>query len=207
MRSCFDKASGAFATVVGALGSDDWERPALGQWSVRDLVGHTSRALSTVEAYLGDRPRPSGDHPVPGVIDDPTVYWLAARSSLADPDAVARRGREAGAALGADPAAAVASLAARVTALVAQTSDEAVVASPVGPMTLSAYLPTRIFELTVHSLDLARATGTEVPAALAEPIGASLLMAARMAQDRPDSGHLLLALTGRGPIPAGFSVV
>ena len=79
--------------------------------------------------------------------------------------------------------------------------------TPVGPITLSAYLPTRIFELTVHSLDLARATGHGVPPDLAEPVGACLVMAAQMAQGRPQAADLLLALTGRRPLPPGFSVL
>jgi uncharacterized protein (TIGR03083 family) len=202
VRACFELAAGAFAGLVGAVRFDDWDRPALGQWSVRDLVGHTSRALSTIEAYLG---QPVG--PGAPVIGDAAGYWRAARAGLADPAAVARRGQEAGAALGPDPAATVGSLAARVTAVVAGTVDDAVLATPVGPVTLAAYLPTRTFELTVHSLDLARATGSDVPAALAGPIADCLAMAAQMAGAGPDPAAVLSALTGRGPLPRGFSVL
>ena len=35
---------------------DRWERPGLGEWDIRALVGHTSRSLLTVEIYLARRP-------------------------------------------------------------------------------------------------------------------------------------------------------
>ena len=73
------------------------------------------------------------------------------------------------------------------------------------------YLPTRTFELTVHTLDLVAALGgsVEVPAGLAGPIAACLSLAAAVAGARPgpDAGQLLLALTGRRGLPAGFSVI
>ena len=39
-------------------------------------------------------------------------------------------------------------------------------ATPVGAMTLATYLPTRVFELTVPTLDLAHALGLEPPSGL-----------------------------------------
>src|SRR3954470_18773802 len=97
-RLVFAEAAGWFAAVVGEVG-DRWERPGLGEWDVRALVGHTSRSLLTVESYLA---RPAPDVAVP----TPVAYYLAT-SAAADGPAVAERGRDAGAALGADPAAAV----------------------------------------------------------------------------------------------------
>ena len=61
------------------------------------------------------------------------------------------RGREAGVALGPDPIAAVRDIAARVLAQVQTTSDEVLVSTPVGGMRLIDYLPSRIFELAVHT--------------------------------------------------------
>ncbi|MDP9392978.1 MAG: maleylpyruvate isomerase N-terminal domain-containing protein [Actinomycetota bacterium] len=72
---------------------------------------------------------------------------------------MAQRGREAGAALGADPAAAVQQLVARVLARVDAAEQDVLVATPVGVMRLGDYLPTRTFELTVHTCDLAAALG------------------------------------------------
>ena len=73
-------------------------------------------------------------------------------------------------------------------------------------MHLEQYLVTRIFELVVHGLDIAAATGQpyEPPApALAE----SLRLAVDVAVLRGQGVDLLLALTGRRALPEGFSVV
>lgn len=59
VRDAFGAAARWFAETVHELDRPPapWEAPALGEWSRRDLVGHTSRALLTVEQYL--RPEPS----------------------------------------------------------------------------------------------------------------------------------------------------
>jgi uncharacterized protein (TIGR03083 family) len=204
VRRDFAAAVEGFVTLVSAIASDAWDGPGLGEWTVRDLVGHASRALSTIETYLGAAPAPGV---ADLVIHDPLDYLLAVRGPLVDPAAVAQRGRETGAALGADPAAAVRALAARVTALVAASADEAPVATAAAGATLVAYLPTRTFELTVHTLDLATALDVEAPPVLAAPIAACLQLAAAVAARSPSGGLVLLALTGRRPLPPGFSVI
>ena len=110
--------------------------------------------MLTVETYLRDGP---------GQIEaaSPVDYFVRTRDALADPDAVAARGRAAGQALGDDPAAAVAEIAERVLALVAAAGDEAYVETPVADMWLADYLPTRTFELAVHGCDLAVACDLE----------------------------------------------
>lgn len=196
----FAGAASGFAELVGHVPSGAWDRPGLGEWSVRDLVGHASRSLSTVEAYLaGDA---TGEW-----LDGPEEYFLAIRGALADAGAVARRGREAGTALGDDPAAAVAKLAHRVSALVRATPEGAPVATPFGAMTLAGYLPTRSFELAVHGLDLGRALDLEVPAGLSPAIAASLKLAAAVGGRLASAGDLLLLVTGRRGLPNGLSVL
>jgi hypothetical protein len=74
-------------------------------------------------------------------------------------------------------------------------------------MTLVGYLPTRIFELAVHTLDLAGATGVDVPGALAAPLRASLHLATDLADSQGTTADVLLTLTGRRPLPQGFSVL
>lgn len=197
-RQSFDGAAAGFMALVARVPGDAWERPALGVWDVRALAGHTSRALTTIEAYLGGL---SEGPPVGSPVD----YYLKvmprppAPGSYAADAAIAERGRAAGEALGPDPAAAVATLASRVRALVARTPDDAPVASPAGPMTLAAYLPTRTFELTVHSLDLARAVGAELPPELGPAVTACCELAGAIAGRRPDAANLLLLVTGRDP--------
>jgi hypothetical protein len=117
--------------------------------------------MLTVETYLA---RPAAAVEVACAAD----YFRATRALAADP-AVAERGREAGTALGADPAAAVAEIAARMLALVATRDGTELMTTAAGGMRLRDYLPTRTFELAVHTTDLAAALGVppQVPATAA----------------------------------------
>ncbi len=199
-RVAFRDAATAFVSLVTQIAPEAWEQPALGVWNVRDLVGHTSRSLTTIETYLGTAT--AGDE-----LDGPLAYFLAIRAALADPEAVAQRGRDAGAALGDDPVGRVRDLADRVIALVESSPDDAPVGTPVAPMTLAAYLPTRIFELTVHSLDLARALSLGTPPGLEAGIRVSCELAGQLAAEAPHAPAALLALTGRTGLPDGFTVL
>lgn len=182
----------AFVELVAIIPHDAWDLPGLGEWTVRDLVGHANRALTTVEEYL-QRPAAPGAP----AIRDAVAYYEDART--VDPAAIARRGRDAGRALGNDPSAAVRDTAARVLALVDRVSPQAVVSLATGAtMPLDPYLDTRIFELAVHCLDIARALDATPPEALAPAVAAALETAARLAARGPDAATVLLALTGRG---------
>ena len=194
----FASAASFFGAVVARTGGR-WDERGLGAWTVRDLVGHTSRALSTVQMYLAS---PAEDVVLPTAAD----YYVAAASSLADPEAVTERGRAAGRSLGPDPAHAVEALVESVTDLVGRTAADAPVATPVGGMRLREYLRTRTFELTVHTLDLCRALGIECDPP-AEALDASVQLASELALRRGQGRELLSALTGRSPLPPGFTVV
>ena len=198
-RRAFADAAEWFVRTAALVG-DRWERPGLGEWDVRALVGHTSRSLLTVEAYLA---RPAATVEVASAGD----YFRATRAIAAGP-AVAARGRDAGAALGADPAAAVAEIAGRVVPLVDARDGTELVTTIAGGMRLADYLPTRTFELAVHTADLATALGAplDVPATAAAQalrLVADLAVvrgprrAAPARRDRPvrPSGGFLGALT------------
>lgn len=98
-RRAFTDAAKWFVRTAAVVG-DRWHLPGLGEWDVRALVGHTSRSLLTVETYLA-RPAPAVE------VASAAEYFRATRVAAADP-AVAARGRDAGTALGTDPAAGVA---------------------------------------------------------------------------------------------------
>ncbi|MET3919842.1 maleylpyruvate isomerase N-terminal domain-containing protein [Arthrobacter sp. UYEF20] len=199
IKSCYLGAASAFLELVEAVPETAWTKPALGEWDVRGLTGHTSRALSTVESYLST--------PAAGErVDGPVAYFLTVRGATS-PAAIAQRGRETGDTLGEDPAAAVRELVQRVGALVRTTPDDAPVATPAGAMTLIDYLPTRTFELAVHGLDLARALKLEAPAALTPAIAASLELAAAIGAHLPSAPDLLLLLNGRTGLPGNLSVL
>ncbi len=197
-RDAFDQAAHWFTGNV-ETGRGRWEETALGEWTVRSLVGHTSRALLTVEAYLA--------HPAATVeVSTSVEYFRRALATVADPAAVAQRGRDAGIALGVDPHSAVVDIAERVVGVTNAHSGEALLTTPIGGMRLVDYLPTRTFELTVHTCDLAVALG--VPFNVPEAAAAESLTVLGGLAARPDvAGPLLLAATGRQRLPAGFSVL
>jgi len=204
MRFPWENSLRAFADAAGwfvrttALVGDRWAAPGLGEWDVRALVGHTSRSLLTVEAYLA---RPAEAVEVPSAGD----YFRATRAMAADP-AVAVRGRDAGSALGDDPAAAVAEIAGRVVPLVDGRDGGTLLTTIAGGMRLEDYLPTRTFELAVHTSDLARALDAPltVPATAAAQ---ALQLVTELAVGDGRAGPLLLAATGRSGLPSGWSVL
>jgi hypothetical protein len=120
---------------------------------------------------------------------------------------LATGGREAGASLGANPVEFVAELARRTSELVEATDDGAALSTQPGTITLVGYLPTRALELTVHSLDLARALGVEVPDSLRPAVAASCRIAGCVAAELPNASDFLLLLTGRSDVPNGLSVI
>jgi uncharacterized protein (TIGR03083 family) len=196
-RRAFTDAAKWFVHTTALVG-DRWERPGLGEWDVRALVGHTSRSLLTVETYLA---RPAATVEVASAAD----YFRATRAAAAG-QGVAARGRDAGAALGTDPGAAVAEIATRVIPLVQARDGTELVTTIAGGMRLGDYLPTRTFELAVHTADLATALGVplDVPARAAAQ---ALQLVTDLAVADGLAGPLLFAATGRPSLPEGYSVL
>jgi mycothiol maleylpyruvate isomerase-like protein len=198
-RENFVGAANAVGDLVQRIDDDQWPQAGLGVWSVRELVGHTSRALVTVLTYL-DRPAEREDLPTP------EAYLTAITPSPGQDDEVAERGRQAARDLGDDPAGAFWALVRRAERRITAADDEQLVATIAGGMRLAAYLETRTFELVVHGGDIARATGLELAlptAALAE----AAALAGRVAAVQGRGPELLAALTGRAPLPATFSLL
>jgi len=189
-------AAGSFRELLSRVPADAWDRPGLDPWTVRTLAGHTSRALVTVLTYL-DRPADRVE------VESTAAYYSSLEFSNA-PE-VNTRAVQAGADLGTDPVAAVDALLARLQQRLPQETDRAIV-TIAGAMRLSDYLPTRTFELAVHSLDLAAACGLEVSLP-PEVERAAAELAVQVAVRRGEGVPVLLALTGRAPLPAGYSVV
>lgn len=196
VRCAFRDAAEWFSAVADQAG-DSLDQEALGVWTVRDLIGHTSRALTTVESYL-----------VPDLppVEVPTAVDYFLRALQADRAQIAQRGKEAGLALGGNPAAAVAEATGRVAQLVDSLENHARFSTPAGMMVLTEYLPTRTFELTVHTCDLARALGFpgNVPPSAAS---AALRIGAELGAARGLAAPLLLAMTGRTALPGEFSIL
>ena len=196
-RAAFEAAAEWFVSTASHV-ADRWDQPGLGEWDVRALVGHASRSFVTVETYLAQ-------HPDTIEVESAPLYYRAIRPMLAGPG-VAERGRAAGEALGGDPVGSVREVADRVTALVRRSTGDELLTSIAGGMRLRDYLPTRTFELVIHTCDLAVALGLPVtPPAVAARDTMRLCM--EVAIDDGRSGDVLLALTGRRPLPPGFSIV
>ena len=116
------------------------------------------------------------------------------------------RGRQAGLALGDDPAPHVAALAARVREKLAAYDAAYLLTTIAGGMRLDEYLRTRTFELVVHGLDIGAVTGID-PAFEQQPLVDAATLAAEVAALSGRAPDLLLAATGRRPLPEGFTVV
>ena len=200
-RTAFTAAAGWFLAVApSAVGR--WDEPGLGEWTVRDLVGHTSRSLVTVETYLGAEP---GEV----TVGSAAAYYEALRGATSSP-AVTERGRAAGQAMGEDPVAFLTALDQRVQARVAAAADDAFVGTAAGGMRLLDYLPTRTFELVVHTADLLAAldlAAHDVARPPSAALGSALALAAEVAARTGSGTEVLLALTGRRSLPAGFTVL
>src|SRR5690349_22550757 len=204
-RRSFRTAAVAYADLVSRLPADRWDAAALGDWTLRDLVGHTaSSALRQVPGVLAT---PASEVQV-ATAEGYFAYGRGVPAHVLE-TAVAASAADAhatGASLGDDPAALIGELAGRATHALAEAGDDDIVTTPAGGMRVRDWLPTRTFELVVHGTDLA--TAAEVPFDLPpEVVAEAVTLAARVAVAVGDGGLVLRALTGRGGLPEHFSVV
>lgn len=138
---------------VRALTEEQLARPThLGDWSVRELAAHLTMAVEAVSRNL-DRDEPAKAEL--GLLDWP--FATAARAGdiadairalaeqNADLDALYDRTEQ------------------RIAERLATAPDDRLLAAGTGAMTLGDYLVTRTVELVVHTDDLNRAAGTEIP--------------------------------------------
>jgi len=198
VRETFAEAAQTFAELVRRIPADRWKGPGLGEWNLRSLVGHTSRSLITVETYLG-QPADAEELLIPA------AYFVAVAGI--DPASVVDRGVAAGKALGENPAEFVDALAKRVAALL-ETAGNPLINTAAGGKRLENYLPTRSFELVVHSLDIAAAVpDIEGPEFSDQLLSEVARVAATAAVLLGRGVEMMLALTGRASLRPGFSVV
>ena len=197
----YRSAATAFAELAHQLPEACWDGPGLGDWDMRTLVGHTSRSLTTVSTYLKTAAARED-------VTSPQDYYVkmhdyASHLGAAD---ILERARQAGRDLGPDPAAAVDGLRARAFADLDGAGDPLIAVIGGLGIRLSNYLPTRTFELAVHGLDIVRAAGLQFPLP-ADVLEEATVLAARVGVAMGQAEPLLCSLTGRGALPASFSVV
>lgn len=198
----FAAAAESFVELVGRIPADAWDGPGLGDWDLRALVGHASRSLITVSTYLQTTAERED-------LTGPVAYYVRMRdyaSTLGHADVI-ERGKQAGRDLGADPASAVEALRRRVLADLASVGGDPLIEVIGGlGIRLSSYLPTRTFELAVHGLDIARATGVGFTPPV-DVLDEATVLAAGIGVALGRGETVLLALTSRAPLPDEFSVV
>jgi uncharacterized protein (TIGR03083 family) len=197
----FLQSAESYLTLLGRVGEDQWQQHGLGEWNVRSLAGHTARAILTVESYLGqDEP---GDITIPSAED----YYNSVLEQFTDHPSIEARGVEAGSWLGDDPVAKVAEALARTKTLIAAQPDDRIVSIGGMGILLDEYLRTRVVELVVHSLDLAAAIDADDYTPPSAAVYTAVGLLSGTAVYKGFGPQVLRALTGRGPLPADFTVV
>ncbi|MEU9082998.1 sterol carrier family protein [Streptomyces sp. NPDC048357] len=138
--------------AVGELGPEQLARPSgLGDWTVADLAAHIAWIADSLAAGLA--------RPPAAVAELAAVEWPFATASLAGKISEAARETLAGAPL----PELYERAGARMAEALAANPDARVLDLWVGDMTLADFLVTRTVELVVHTDDLNRAAGLDVP--------------------------------------------
>ncbi|UNR57746.1 maleylpyruvate isomerase family mycothiol-dependent enzyme [Streptomyces sp. A10(2020)] len=140
------------AEAVRALRPDQLGAPSgLGDWSVAELVAHLATGVDGLRSGLVD--------PAPAAVEVALLDWAAGTGSRAEANARAARA----AAEGQDPVERYTQATAEFARLLADVPLDRVIAARAGAMTFTDFLVTRAVELVVHSDDLRRATGVDIP--------------------------------------------
>ena len=198
-RLAYRQAVVCFLETATKAQPEQWDAPGLGVWTVRDLVGHASRSITRVEEF-GVRRAESID------ITSAVHHYRRSLRQPSDDERVAERGRIAGRELGEDPLATMNADWARAEQILDATDEDTIIAYDNGGIRFGDYLETRVFELTVHTLDLANAIGIEVEPSR-EALGITLQLLAALALESGRGASLALSGTGRGPLPDGYTVL
>ncbi|OAH14973.1 maleylpyruvate isomerase family mycothiol-dependent enzyme [Streptomyces jeddahensis] len=155
IRAAVRTQFGTVREAVRALTDEQLALPAqLGDWTVRDLAAHITMAVESVSRILDEEPPARQDV---SLMEYPS---LSLTPGLAE--AVAE-GSRALAAAHADLDALYTRTAGRIEERLPGAPDERLLATRLGAMTLLDYLVTRTVELIVHTDDLNRATGLDIP--------------------------------------------
>jgi Mycothiol maleylpyruvate isomerase N-terminal domain len=201
----FVEAAQWMRELTSSMGVQKLQGPGLGEWNLRELVAHASRAVSVVAEYLRNEP-PSGEV----VRDDSPVVAAAVyyASSMGDANLhreVAERGRREAEMLGEDPARSVATRVDEAVALVSEAPDTAFFETRFGSMGFNGYLCTRTVELVVHGVDIcdALAVEAEVPQRAART---TLAVLAELSFRRGEGVEVIRSLAGRRPLREGFTL-
>ena len=198
IRQAYLDSAEFFAGLVDGVDIDAWEEHALGQWTLRDLAGHTYRSINTVVGY-SEKAAPQVD------VESPVDWILKAKANMA-PERAAELGRSAGLEIMDNPQMMVRGFLNMARERVNELDDEFILSTRQGGMRLLDYLQLRIMELVIHGTDFARALKVEaVPPASGVQIALQVLTGVAVAEGRgPDLAN---ALTGRNALPIGYNLL
>ena len=198
IREAYLESAEFFAGIVDRVDIDAWEEHALGQWTVRDLAGHTYRSINTVVGY--------SEKPAPQVDVESTTQWIVSVRQNMDPDRVAEMGRSAGLEIMDNPQMMVRGFLNMARERVNDLDEDFILATPQGGMRLIDYLQLRTMELVIHGRDLADALGMDAePPASGIQVALQVLTGVAVAEGRGPA--LANALTGRGSLPPNYNLL
>ena len=198
IRESYLESAEFFAKLVDGVDIDAWEDHAMGQWTVRDLAGHTYRSISTVVGY--------SEKPAPQVDVDSSVQWILNVRQNVNPDRVAELGRSAGLEIMDNPQMMVRGFLNMARDRVNDLDEDFILATPQGGMRLIDYLQLRTMELVIHGRDLADALGVDAePPASGVQVALQVLTGVAVAEGRGPA--LANALTGRSSLPPNYNLL
>ena len=198
IREAYLESAEFFAKLVDGVDIDAWENHALGQWTLRDLAGHTYRSISTVVGY--------SEKPAAQVDVESSTQWILNVRRNANPDRVAELGRSAGLEIMDNPQMMVRGFLNMARDRVNELDDDFILATPQGGMRIVDYLQLRTMELVIHGGDFAQALGVEAtPPASGMQVALQVLTGVAVAEGRGPA--LADALTGRTTLPAGYNLL
>lgn len=139
----------ALEDTLGEVSAEDWTRPALGEWTLAELVAHLVRAVTRPDAALEAEVDP----------DQPTVDRVEYYRNVAgDAAGIAERARAyAGDVEPTELSEAFAEGWRASAAKASGVAPDTLVSTPRGAMRLDEFLATRVLELVVHHMDVRRA--------------------------------------------------
>ncbi|MBM7438081.1 maleylpyruvate isomerase family mycothiol-dependent enzyme [Streptomyces sp. HB132] len=140
--------------AVRALTPGQLALPGLGEWTVRELAAHMTAVPERASQEL-ELPEPPGPKPQLTLLEWPFSTAAGAKGIADDAKALA--------AARPDLDVLYAETAARFDELVPADAGDRLVTTRAGTMRLGDFLVTRTFELVVHTDDLHRATGLDIP--------------------------------------------
>ena len=189
--AAFHESSTTFVSLVESIDPARWGDAGTGEWTVLELVAHTTRAFVAIDEVLA---RPLD--PASRSLADAADYYRVAMAIAGVHDGISARARDGAAQLRDDPPAKVRALADRASQLVDATPGDREVQHYVGRLAFRDYLVTRLTELVLHCVDIQSAVGIgpSAPARAAALVRDQLLVLAADA----DALAVACALSGRG---------